>query len=377
MTLLCGGSYYSNGLFQGDASGEVTVKNVTIENVVAECNNPDQGYVGAIFGDIQNNVELENVHVKGADLCGVQSVGGLVGFVASGKTLTLKNCSVFGSNLHNYAVNNESGFVAGLVGRLVGTVTATDCTVEASTVNAYYAPIEKRGENSIQAAIGNQASPSGVTVSNDVRVIKTSMDNVVFISTAAQLGNLSATDKTVLLTADIDFQGTAMNKPIELWGNSTFDGQGYKISNVQTAVQGNYATSLFRGDANPDNKVVKNLVIENLSTPSGYSFASSIWSDLQNTNIEIDNVHVNDATIQADGTIGGFVGFVSAGTTYVIIKNSSINNTNLNGGKGEKKQGAVVGRACGCSVTCEDVIVNNVKINDMVATTSTLVGDKG
>ena len=53
MTLLCGGNYYSNGLFQGDASASVTVKNVTIENVTAECANPDQGYVGTIFGDVQ------------------------------------------------------------------------------------------------------------------------------------------------------------------------------------------------------------------------------------------------------------------------------------------------------------------------------------
>ena len=168
-----------------------------------------------------------------------------------------------------------------------------------------------------------------------------------------------------------------MTKPIELWKDSTFDGNGHKISNVKTAVQGGYATSLFRGDANPGNKVVKNLVIENLTTPAGYSYASAIWSDLQGANIEIDNVTINNATIEAKGTIGGFVGFVSASTTSVVIKNSSINNSNLNGGEADHKRGAVVGRAYGCVVTCEDVVVENVKINDVAATTSTLVGDKG
>ena len=143
-------------------------------------------------------------------------------------------------------------------------------------------------------------------------------------------------------------------------------------------MQANYATSLFRGDANSGNKVVKNLIIEKLTTPSGKDFASAIWSDLQDgANIEIDNVQINDATIQANGTIGGFVGFVGGSTTYVIIKNSSISNSTLNGGEEDKKRGAVVGRAYGCSVTCEDVIVNNVKINDVAVTTSTLVGDKG
>ena len=177
--------------------------------------------------------------------------------------------------------------------------------------------------------------------------------------------------------ADIDFQGAAMTKPIELWKDSIFDGNGHKISNVQTAVQGGYATSLFRGDANPGNKVVKNLVIDNLTTPAGYSFAAAIWSDLQGANIEIDNVKINNSTISANGTIGGFVGFVSGSSTSVVIKNSSINDTNLNGGEADHKRGAVVGRAYGCAATCENVVVDNVTINDVAATTSTLVGDKG
>jgi hypothetical protein len=88
-------------------------------------------------------------------------------------------------------------------------------------------------------------------------------------------------------------------------------------------------------------------------------------------------VHINNATIEAKGTIGGFVGFVSASTTSVVIKNSSINDSNLNGGEADLKRGAVVGRAYGCSATCENVVVNNVKINDVATTTSTLVGDKG
>ena len=199
----------------------------------------------------------------------------------------------------------------------------------------------------------------------------------VLVYTVDDLNKLSAKNTYVVLKADLDFQGAAMAKPIELWGDSTFDGNGHKISNVTTAVQGGYATSLFRGDANPGNKVVKNLVVENLSTPEGYSFAAAIWSDLQGANIVIDNVTINNSTIAAAGTVGGFVGFVSASTTNVTIKNSSINNTNLVGGEADHKRGAVVGRAYGCKVSCENVVVENVKINDVAATESTLVGDKG
>ena len=222
----------------------------------------------------------------------------------------------------------------------------------------------------------DSAAYADLVVVNGAYVLVEGTD-VVRISTAEELNKLNKTNAYVVLCADIDFQGAAMTKPIELWKDSTFDGMGHKISNVATAVQGGYATSLFRGDANSGNKVVKNLVIENITTPAGYSYAAAVWSDLQGANIEIDNVHISGATIAANGTIGGFVGFVSAGTTSVVIKNSSINNSNLNGGEADHKRGAVVGRAYGCVVNCENVVVENVKINDVAATETTLVGDKG
>ena len=177
MILLPGGSDYSNGLFQGDATfGDVTVKNVTFENITAECSNPAQGYVGVVFGDLQNgNLTLENVHVKDADLCGVQSVGGLVGFVASGKTVNIDNCSVEGGYIHNYPVENESGNVAGLVGRPVGTVNVTASEVKDTDIDGYY--VTGRGASSIAEVIGGRTSVDGVTVTN-VTVKKTHIDAV-------------------------------------------------------------------------------------------------------------------------------------------------------------------------------------------------------
>lgn len=150
MKLLCGGSYYSNGLFQGDGSGNVTVKNVTLENVVAECANQDQGYVGVIFGDAQKTVTLDNVHVKGADLCGVQGIGGLVGFVAGGSTVNITNCSVSDSYLHNYAIPGESGQVASFVGKVVGVLNINDDNSSATNnvIEGYYD--SKRKAASIQ-----------------------------------------------------------------------------------------------------------------------------------------------------------------------------------------------------------------------------------
>ena len=378
MVLLPGGSYYSNGLFQGDATfGEVTVKNVTFENITAECSDPKNGYVGAVFGDLQNgNLTLENVHVKDADLCGVQSVGGLVGFVATGKTVSINNCSVEGGYFHNYPVADESGYVAGLVGRPVGTVNVTASEVKDTQIRGYYA--SRRGEATIAAVVGGQEIVEGATVTN-VDVEKISMDDVVLISTAEQLNTLNVTDKVVLLTADIDFGGATMAKAIEIFGNSTFDGQGHKISNVTTAmVGGNYATSLFRGDANGGNKVIRNLVIENLTTPEVTFAAAAIWSDMQNSaNIEIDNVHIYNSQMGCSSinSAGGFVGFVGSGSEYVVIKNSSINSSAIsNFVSYVNRAGALVGRAYGCGVTCENVVVDGVTVNGNAAKENTLVG---
>lgn len=374
MTLLPGGSDYSNGLFQGDASsGNITVQNLTIENVTAASSNPEHGYVGAIFGDVQNgNLTLEKVHVKNVDLRGVQSVGGLVGFVASGKTVNINNCSVDGSKLSNYAVENESGYVAGLVGRPVGTVNVTNSTVTNTTIDAYYAA--RRGEASIQPVVGGYTE---LTAGMDVVVKKTSLENAVFVDTPEELCNINVSDVVVALNVDIDFNGAAMTKNIELWGNGIFEGNGHKISNVVCASQGNYTVSLFRGDANGGNKLIKNLVIDGIEATSAPFAAAAIWPDLQNNaNIEIDNVHIYNAKIESDNSTGGFIGFVASGSTDVVIKNSSINASAVNGTNSLHKSlrtGALVGRAYGCGISLENVVVDGVTVNGSDATTSNLV----
>lgn len=174
---LPGGSAYSNGLFQGDASGEVTVKDLTVKNAVSKCSDPSYGYAGVLFGDIQYNVTLENVHIYNAEVEGVQSVGGLVGFVASGKKLTLKNCSVNDSELSNIPVVNESGFVAGLAGRVVGTVDFdADTKVKNVTIDAFYA--ERRGESSIQPTVAyNDNSITAQAAYTNVKITKHALSN--------------------------------------------------------------------------------------------------------------------------------------------------------------------------------------------------------
>ena len=365
------GSYLIANNNTGALAGQLQGKSV-FENCSSNIDvTVNKFFAGGIIGLAAGDQLFKNCHTTGnvAVVAGREGrahdqyrVGGIAGGWADGakNVCTLENCSYTGK----VSGKNSDGSVAepldylGYVGRGYG---LNGCKGSKVVIN---------GISFVQ--VGNTAAEAGIYDVTDAEG-----NAIIMISTAEQLNKLNAKNAHVMLNADIDFQGAAMTKPIELWGNSTFDGNGHKISNVVTAVQGGYATSLFRGDANRGDKVVKNLVIENLTTPAGYSFASAIWSDLQGANIEIDNVEINNATIEANGTIGGFVGFVSGSTTSVVIKNSTINNSNLIGGEADHKRGAVVGRAYGCVVECEDVVVNNVKINDVAATTSTLVGDKG
>ena len=383
----------------GNSYGNVTMKNVHVvanEGSYLVANNN----VGALAGQLQGKSVCENCS-SNIDVTGTKFfAGGLIGLAAGDQVFT--NCHTTGDvtitagragRVHDHY--RVGGIAGGWADGATKVCTLTNCSysgklsgtnADGSVATAFdYMGYVGRGYtlNGCQGSkvvidgisfvqVGNTAAEAGVyDVTGDNGA------TVVLISTAEELNKLNAKNALVILNADIDFQGAAMTKPIELWGDSTFDGNGHKISNVKTAVQGGYATSLFRGDANPGDKVVKNLVVENITTPAGYSFASAIWSDLQGANIEINNVTINNATIEAAGTIGGFVGFVSGSTTSVVIKNSSINSSNLNGGEADHKRGAVVGRAYGCAVTCEDVVVDNVKINGAAATTSTLVGDKG
>ena len=357
----------NTGALAGQLQGKALFENCS-SNIDVTVN---KFFAGGLIGIAAGDQTFINCHTTGdiAVVAGREGrnhdqyrVGGIAGGWADGKNkvCTLTNCSYTGK----VSGKNSDGSVAnpldymGFVGR---GYTLNGCQGSKVIINGI--EFVQKYNTAAEAGIYEVSGANGETV--------------VMISTADELNKLNAKNAIVLLNADIDFQGAAMTKPIELWGNSTFNGNGHKIMNVKTAVQGGYATALFRGDANPGNKVVKNLVVENLTTPSGYQFAAAIWSDLQGANIEIDNVHINNSTIEAAGTVGGFVGFVSASTTNVTIKNSSINNTNLNGGEADHKRGAVVGRAYGCAATCSNVVVDNVKINGVAATSSTLVGDKG
>ncbi len=229
-TMLPNSSGYATGLFQGDGhTANATIKNVTIENVKAVNTTEDQGWIGVIAGDIQNAsvVNLEKVNVKNADLCGVKCVAGLVGFVASGATLNITDCSVDGSYFHNFPVALESGYIAGLVGRPVGTVTVTNSTVTNTTIDAYYGAPDRTAET-IQPLVGNKPE---LTAGDDVKVIKKSLEEYAVIAGNDALVATPLEDGAmVLLSSGTYTLPVAKNKSL------TFVGSGAPENTIITPV---------------------------------------------------------------------------------------------------------------------------------------------
>lgn len=179
------GSSYSYGLFRGDALEHgITVKDITFSNVSIDNNDESDGfgYAGVLFGDIQNGktVNVSNVHVTNSHIKGISSVGSLVGFVSLNSTLNIDNCSAEGNTITNYSVNNESGYVSGLVGRPVGKVNITNSRVIRTTITAFYA--KRRMATSVDEIVGDR---TGGTSQANVTVDATTVNN----STGTAAGN--------------------------------------------------------------------------------------------------------------------------------------------------------------------------------------------
>lgn len=247
-TMLPNSSGYTTGLFQGDGhTANATIKNVTIANVKAVNTTEEYGWIGVIGGNIENTsvVNLENVNVKNADLCGVKNVAGLIGYVAAGATLNIKDCSVDGCYFHNFPVASESGYVAGLVGRPVGNVTVTSSTVTNTTIDAYYGAPDRKAET-IQPMVGTKAELTG---GEGVQVIRKSLENAVYPANAEELQTATIDDGAVVVLPEgtfvipnsvvgktATFVGSGNNTTIDIPKGQGLSGSTLNFENVKVAV---------------------------------------------------------------------------------------------------------------------------------------------
>lgn len=384
---------YSVGLFRGDACKVSEVSNVTFNNVTVDTDNEDNGYVGVVLGDAQHDLKLTNVHVDYATLKGVQSVGGLVGYVAEGKTVTIKECSVNNSSLSNYAVANESGFVAGLIGRPLGSIvieytgtnTDTYSHVRNNTIRGYWT--ERRTEASIAEVLGGKANPSGVQalgntvekvllwdgttvrepqLSGDTYTI-TNASEWVWLTSVAHPNHGLLSGKNYVLAGDIDFGGHELYGAEGLF-NATFDGQGHTMSNAVLATTNAYTMGLFKGDAcsltSIKNVTIENFVVDNAPTGAN-GFAAVVVGDLQGANaLAMSDVHVKNCTVKGIQSVGGLVGYEAEGFALTLT-NCSVENCTISNYAISNESGFVaglVGRPLG-TITDSGCAVKDTKIS--------------
>ena len=151
------GKGYTSGLFSGDALGcNIYVHDINFSNINATNESAAGGFVGVVMGDVQNGktVTLTNVKATNCTIKGVRADAVLVGYVATGCTVNATNCHVSKCNVSNVALTDESGYVAGMIGRPVGKVILTDCSVTGTTIDGIWAA--KRGATSIDAIVGDR-----------------------------------------------------------------------------------------------------------------------------------------------------------------------------------------------------------------------------
>lgn len=348
----------------------VTIKNVTIKGAKVNSYYVDSqntyGYAGAVIGCLLSgqNVTLDNVVVEGAEIKGIQGVGGLVGIVANSE-LTVKNSSVKSSNITNYSVTNESGYVATLVGKCAGTVTFGQNVVSANNkvVGIFAGSSANRPESSIDeiAALrtGTITGKENVNTSNN-KTIKVPFGSTI-INTAAELVAFAKsvndndniyTGKTIFLCNDIDLAGinwTPISQTKEYF-NGTFDGCGHTIKNLtinEANVTDRYDGIGFFGwlGDNGNGAVVKNLNFDNANV-KGSAYVGVICGYNQFAVIEnckVTNSHVTGYYVDNDrdgNKCGGIVGIIGDGSSKV--KNCAVSNSTV---KATRDAGQVVGAA--------------------------------
>ncbi len=151
------GKGYTSGLFSGDfLACNINVHDINFSNINITNESADGGYVGVVIGDVQSGktVTLKNVKATNCTIKGVRADAVLVGFVGANGTVDATNCHVSKCNVSNVALANESGYVAGMIGRPVGKVILTDCSVTGTTINGIWAT--RRGATSIDAIVGDR-----------------------------------------------------------------------------------------------------------------------------------------------------------------------------------------------------------------------------
>jgi hypothetical protein len=336
--------------------------------------NPSSGtYVGALVGQVDNEVNITNVNLTNSILDASSYVGGLVGGTTSsaGNYLNVENCTISGSEIRG----NSAG---GIIGNsyyadtdIVNSQVVSNSVINATVAAGLVAASGSFGAMSIQDSYVDNISIEGSSITGGLHTLTSITptvsnsfypDDLIFsisptIGTEYELerfefdcwigngkdssvsafrtcrygppvglyyiiDNMTEFDFFVeeahfstyfRLNTDIDLSGKPTDFHIPLL-RSVFDGNGFTIANL-TQTSGTDYCGLFDQVSGGD---ISNLVISdfNINIPTANSGCAALVGDLEGT-VDISNVVVRDTSVIGGTSVGGLVGFSDGNLDFV------------------------------------------------------------
>ncbi|MEI8377113.1 MAG: flagellin [bacterium] len=156
-------------------------------------------------------------------------------------------------------------------------------------------------------------------------VIKTAAE---FVANIPQNGAATA-GKTYMLMGDIDMSSIA-NYTAKTNFSGTFDGNGYKISNLTINKPGVDDQGLFGRNA-ANTSQFKNLTLNNFNI-TGNNYTAALMGSCWGTTTNIDNVKITNSTIQGFNNVGGLIGFTNTAVISNCTANCNISGSGINTG---------------------------------------------
>jgi len=278
-----------NSKFTGSYDGGgFTISNLFI-------NRPNDDYIG-LFGYLDSNAVVENVHLVNVHITGNNTVGGLAGYSEG----TIKNISVDGNVTGNAKVG-------GLVGELNGNSISAPGTIEKSSATGTV-----DGLNTFGGLVGYNYKGT---------ILNSSAEGAI-TGTGDYVGGLVGSNDGLI---DGSFASGDVNGSNTVGGLAGFNKGTVKISHAKGAVSGQY-------------NGVGGLVGENQGTIEN-SYANGIVTGRDNVgglvgqnsdNDTIENSYAN-GTVTGRNNVGGLVGY-NNGTIENSYANGIVDGNNYVGG---------------------------------------------
>lgn len=362
---------------------------------------------GAVGFTGEGNSTYSDINVSGLDVEGTRKVGGVIGYLHYGVTVTnstFTNGTVT-SNADEVYANSNKTFVGGIVGEFNGTTensSIIDCTVTDTEISG---PNREclgeiyggtRGSNEKLTATGNEYN--SVTLIDPDTVTIYNVDDLLEFADMVNSGQ--SLDARVILMGDIDLTGHEwipignVDNPFK----GTFDGQNHKISNLIIDKPQTSSVGLFGYTTGGE---IKKLVVENAvvtgylevgvvaGTPytskysditvtghvevNGFSYVGgvggkNVYADWNNVKVEVDESSYVKADSENYRTyVGGIIGFMGEGSHEM---NSLISNIDVIGSTCDV--GGIVGiahygnRFVNCSSSGNVTLVNAADEGDQL-----------